>query len=319
MSFKYLVASSLFAKQALAWWGTGHLMTARVAYDRLIATDNEEVIELVEEQLDVLRSFVHMEQNHPFVECATFADFIKNSGFNDLSTWHYVDTPFFDEGYTTEVHDDPSNVVWAIDQMHKQIVDPVGTIYGPVNPTLPVDLSFGRSFNMRLLIHYFGDIHQPLHSVSRYTENYPNGDAGGNLFGIPASGPDGGVTNLHAVWDSVAYAYADFIDQPLTDDSWEFLGREAFKIQMSHPFDSFDLAELTRPESEWYTETLELAETVVYPGAIENEPLSEEYIQNAAEIAKRQIAKGGYRLADELIQIKMEIDALSKVQQFSQL
>ena len=49
MSIKYLVASSLFAKQVFAWWGTGHLLTARVAYDRLIATDNEEVIELVEE------------------------------------------------------------------------------------------------------------------------------------------------------------------------------------------------------------------------------------------------------------------------------
>lgn len=56
-------------------------MTARVAYDRLMATDNEEVIELVESELDILRSFVHMEKDHPFVECATFADFIKNSGW----------------------------------------------------------------------------------------------------------------------------------------------------------------------------------------------------------------------------------------------
>jgi S1/P1 Nuclease len=49
------------------------------------------------------------------VESATFADFIKNSGWQSLTTWHYVDTPFFDEGFTTVVNDDPSNVVWAID------------------------------------------------------------------------------------------------------------------------------------------------------------------------------------------------------------
>jgi hypothetical protein len=80
------------------------------------------------------------------------------------------------------------------------------------------------------MIHYFGDIHQPLHSVSRYTADYPNGDAGGNLFRIPNSGVTGSINNLHSVWDSVGYAYEAFIDQPLTDDSWKYLGQEAFKI-----------------------------------------------------------------------------------------
>lgn len=51
----------------------------------------------------------------------------------------------------------------------------------------------------------------------------------------------------------------------------------------------------------------------MYPGAIENEPLSDEYITNAVQIAKRQIAKGGYRLAEELIQIKKELDAQTSV------
>jgi hypothetical protein len=114
--------------------------------------------------------------------------------------------------------------------MHKSIVDPVGQIYGPSPSVFPVDVSFSRSFNLRLMIHYFGDIHQPLHSVSRYTADYPNGDAGGNLFRIPNSGVTGSINNLHSVWDSVGYAYEAFIDQPLTDDSWKYLGQEAFKI-----------------------------------------------------------------------------------------
>jgi hypothetical protein len=69
---------------------------------------------------------VHSEKNHPFVECATFADFIKNSGWNSLTTWHYADTPFFDEGYTKEVFSDSENVTWAIEQMRSSILDPVG-------------------------------------------------------------------------------------------------------------------------------------------------------------------------------------------------
>lgn len=48
MSYKLLLASSLIAQGTNAWWGTGHLLTARIAYDHLIATNNEDVIELVE-------------------------------------------------------------------------------------------------------------------------------------------------------------------------------------------------------------------------------------------------------------------------------
>jgi len=47
-------------------------------------------------------------------------------------------------------------------------------------PGVSWDLS--DSFHLRLLIHYIGDIHQPLHASSRYTLNYPSGDEGGNDF-----------------------------------------------------------------------------------------------------------------------------------------
>ena len=114
---------------------------------------------MVNDKLDILRDFVHSEKNHQFVEAATFADFIKNSGFNDLSDWHFTDTPFMDEGFETEVAPEKQNVEWAIQQMRRAIIDPVGTIYGPEQDIFPVDTRLSESFNMRLLIHYFGDIH----------------------------------------------------------------------------------------------------------------------------------------------------------------
>ena len=52
-----------------------------------------------------------------------------------------------------------------------------------------VSWSLGDSFNLRLFIHYVGDIHQPLHATSRYTSQYPEGDRGGNSFALtPANG-----------------------------------------------------------------------------------------------------------------------------------
>ena len=51
----------------------------------------------------------------------------------------------------------------------------------------------------RALIHFVGDIHQPLHCVSRYTKNRPDGDRGGNEFKLP----DTLYKNLHLLWDAL--------------------------------------------------------------------------------------------------------------------
>jgi hypothetical protein len=56
-----------------------------------------------------------------------------------------------------------------------------------------------KSFALRLLIHYIGDIHQPLHAATRLDNNYPKGDAGGNFFPLPEKLT---AKNLHSVWDS---------------------------------------------------------------------------------------------------------------------
>jgi hypothetical protein len=42
-----------------------------------------------------------------------------------------------------------------------------------------------RSLALRLLIHYIGDIHQPLHSVAEVDHRYPKGDMGGNAEKVP--------------------------------------------------------------------------------------------------------------------------------------
>ena len=51
-----------------------------------------------------------------------------------------------------------------------------------------VSYNLGESLNLRLLIHYVGDLHQPLHATSRYTESHPNGDRGGNDFHLTPNG-----------------------------------------------------------------------------------------------------------------------------------
>lgn len=38
------------------------------------------------------------EGDHPFTECATFADNIKGEGYSFQSGWHFINLPYFDEG-----------------------------------------------------------------------------------------------------------------------------------------------------------------------------------------------------------------------------
>ena len=75
-------------------------------------------------------------------------------------------------------------------------------------PTLQsgyVNWALGDSFNLRLLIHYVGDIHMPLHATTMYSEDFKQGDRGGNSFHIDG---DEGIDELHALWDSVLYVYS---------------------------------------------------------------------------------------------------------------
>ena len=116
---KAIIPTATLLASVQAWWGTGHMLTARVAYD-LLMEENPEVVDWVETELATLAQFITVEKDHPFVEAATFADFIKNSGFVDQSDWHFIDTPFFDEGYPSfDVPKEKQNVEWAIDIMRK--------------------------------------------------------------------------------------------------------------------------------------------------------------------------------------------------------
>mmetsp|Transcript_27208 Transcript_27208/g.19607 ORF Transcript_27208/g.19607 Transcript_27208/m.19607 type:complete len:107 (+) Transcript_27208:15-335(+) len=88
----------LFANSASAWWGTGHIITARIAYD-LLKEKEPEVLAEAEKALSGLASFITDEKDYPFVECATFADVIKDAGFVDQSHWHYANTPVFADDF----------------------------------------------------------------------------------------------------------------------------------------------------------------------------------------------------------------------------
>jgi hypothetical protein len=83
-------------------------------------------------------------------------------------------------------------------------------------------------------MHYVGDIHQPLHATARVDHEYPSGDRGGNSFPVPSVD---GAKNLHAVWDSVVYAFPN--DIPLVSAP-SFLSLGYVMIKCCFPINDLD-------------------------------------------------------------------------------
>ena len=63
---------------------------------------------------------------------------------------------------------------------------------------------YAKSYALRLLLHFIGDICQPLHTIEVVNENFPKGDSGGNGFKLQRKHS---IDNLHSLWDSVVYEF----------------------------------------------------------------------------------------------------------------
>ena len=165
--------------------------------------------------------------NHPFVECATFADDIKYHGGAWQSDFHFIDQPYYpnDDPQNYDFQTAAHNLTYGIeaiiqwlsskndgnDYLDSYMYDYIQNRLYPGEPEL------AQSYALRLLIHYIGDIHQPLHAEAQFSPDFPDGDAGGNAFVLPYHY---GADELHAVFDSLMYSERNNIARPINDTYW---------------------------------------------------------------------------------------------------
>lgn len=177
---------------------------------------------------------------------------------------------------------------------------------GPANPPLPAAphviskipeftaaLKHGGSAQQMVdalswLIHLYGDIHQPLHCVTRITPQHPrpDGDRGGNSFTLKGS-----PKNLHALWDSSV----DFTSQSELQISKSIL-QEHSRASLAADLAVTDI-------EKWARSSFNLAKQSAYGPllALPSPPKpSAAYLAAANKIGRRQAALAGYRLADAL-------------------
>lgn len=221
-----------------------------------------------------------------FTQCACWADDIKptNAIYDHL---HFTNYPLVNrDPLLTGIPAMPNeDIVWAIGTLNKTLSP------SKRDEALPSDVARALYF----MIHFVGDIHQPLHATTMYSSRFPKGDQGGNLYKINYM--DYG--NVHAFWDSGASQWKD-LERPLSPSSYAVLNSTARDVMNAYPISAFT-EELKRYSAKaWATESYEFAANFVYSAPEYPAPLSDSYVRQAMDICRRQVALAGYRLAQVL-------------------
>lgn len=184
-----------------------------MAYD-ILEKEAPKALKSAETLLEVMKDekITDSEKDHIFVESAPFADMVKYKGGGWQSNWHFVDIPYYDQGGNgkdfPDFKLDAKNISVAIPGIVDWLKGNAGHqnsfVYSTIMNYVNGNEERGKSYALRLLIHYLGDIHQPMHSISRVNKQYPAGDRGGNDFPIPNHYS---IDELHAAWDAVLYEF----------------------------------------------------------------------------------------------------------------
>jgi S1/P1 nuclease len=153
-----------------------------------------------------------------------------------------------------------------------------------------------RAIALTWLFHLIGDIHQPLHTVSLFTREYPDGDRGGTRMCVRVAA-DRPALELHRLWDGLITS--------------------TIAATLISRFSSSSFRELdhTEPES-WAKESYEIATKIAYQNGSERGTpkghaqdcrdvsavmyLFRRYPATSRLIADRRMYLAGYRLADLL-------------------
>lgn len=295
-----ILCALLLATQtsAFAWHDTGHMLVAQIAYTRLTPAAKAKVDSLFltpqgRRPLIFLCAGYYSpetcEKTYDPITIAVWMDDFRGDSLNDsYAVWHYVDFPFYDGvPERADAGPEPENALarinWAINSLR--------------HGTTGKDRTDAELTGF--LFHLVGDVHQPLHSVTRVTAAHPDGDAGGNLFKIQMP-PESHITNLHAFWDAAggAFGFAS-PKRPLDQAGKDRLRSLAEGVMKEYPADSMPEWKDLDPHT-WVMESNAIARRTVYANIREGEAPSKTYTDEAQKISRRRLALAGYRLAGVL-------------------
>ncbi len=267
---------------SLGWGAGGHMMVASIAFSRLNPRAKAQSQMLLAIAINPASTSA---KSKDFVNAAHWADDLRPfAEFDPFKPLHFIDQPFSVDGTALPAVPTP-NVVTALEEN--------------VNILKTSTDKNAQAQALRFIIHFVGDIHQPLHCATRVSSAMPDGDHGGNAVSIkiPAGGGKFKTSNLHSYWDGGIGSFpktgANFKPPALS-----LIGPAAAKAKAGNPDTDPDL-KLNDPFNfqAWATESLAAAKDTAYPGMTNGAKPNATYRSKALKVARKRVAWGGYRLA----------------------
>jgi hypothetical protein len=302
MKTLFLWSLLLSSLNALAWDGTGHMLVAQVARDRM----STQAIARVDALAALLDN-----NGTPYngINVACWLDDIKSreskSAFKgDYRTWHYIDIGCLPTD--PDMLDHPP----AMTRTNGDIIEALDLCVKVIKNKKTNELIPNEAVALAMLMHLVGDIHQPLHTTARYNPDPKPGDkykddAGGN--GVPlanlADTPWG--KNLHTFWDEAYRRYfenGEVRAHPALPEATAFGSPELQDWIKKLTPDAPKNPDLQFDAKKWALQTHVLACADVYgkldsPYGAKDVKLTEAYVSMATDLARHQLELAGYRLA----------------------
>jgi hypothetical protein len=297
-----LVGIVSFPLTTHGWNRTGHRAIALIAYRQLDEGTRQKVASLLRKNPAVYDLWTgkkissdHDPAADAFMHASTFPDDVRPpSRFSQEfhhAAHHYVTYRFAakDEGKRSADSSDDENLI---------------TTYlanvALIKSNQPGLSDAKKAIALCWIFHQEGDIHQPLHAVSRFSNAFPEGDRGGNLV-HPFPNPRGSrpySKNLHAYWD-------DMLGDDDVVKTFEALSERVEVVLSEFPRAKFTKAALDQDDVRvWAQESVDAARDTVYrdldPEVASYDELPVAYEAEAQKLARRRIALAGYRLAEVL-------------------
>lgn len=264
---------TLLSPASFAWDSVGHRIISAIAYANLTPKAKQKV--------DALTTL--LDAGYPpqirFGYISTLPDKWRQNN-KQLSSQHFINFPWQIDNTPATPAVTP-NLITAL-QTNEAIL------------TSPAATSTQKANALAYVLHLTEDAHQPLHCINQFSIMFPHGDGGGNLFPIRSKY----ANNLHAYWDQSAR----FLQ---SNRRYPFSNKQIFQlaqtIQSDYPKSAFGADPDDFSAVNWTTESYNLAKQKVY-GLKPNTKPSAAYKKMQREVAARQMALAGYRLAGWLNQ-----------------
>jgi hypothetical protein len=297
-----LVLVLLLCSSALAWNDKGHMVVAKLAWDKLTPNKRQAAVTILKahphytEYIAAGRPDNVEEDVWAFIHSATWPDWIKHhhpESHLSFPKWHYINLPYVPPGSTLDAKNFPAESPNVVTQIPYALAKAKN------------GSAEDKAIYFCWVLHLVGDIHQPLHCAEMFSERFPEGDRGGNLLLVRLG--KGAPRILHPIWDDL------FGKSP----SWSSIQGSVSDVgqaeQANQTQIDADLKSNTTPEA-WANEGVAAAKKYAYlDGKLdvanqEDHPTKEDvpvvpsdYMKNAGAYARIAVAKAGHRLADALM------------------